>query len=94
MRKGLVYMDQNVTKKLGEILQGMDTGKINKKTIEQLLKTPEGQKLKEQLGGLDKDKLVEGFMKLDTNAIKKNLSKADLSSLAGMKAEDILKKLR
>lgn len=89
-------MNKDVNKKLGDILKGIDTRKISesKKTVENLLKTPEGQKLQKQLGGLDKDKLIESFMQMDTNEIKKKLNKADLSSLSGLNAEDILKKLR
>ncbi|GEM_PF-3562196 len=89
-------MNKDVSKKLGDILKGVDTRKISesKKTVENLLRTPEGQKLQKQLDGLDKDKLVESFMKMDTSEIKKKLNKADLSSLSGLSADDIMKKLR
>ncbi len=89
-------MKQDISKKLGDILKGVDAKKINesKKTVENLLKTPEGQKLQKQLSGLDKEKLVETFMQMDTSEIKKKLNQADLSGLSGLKAEDILKKLR
>ena len=89
-------MRKDINKKLENVLNGMDKNTINsgKRTVEQLLATPEGQKLAGQLGNVDKDKLIDTFMKMDPNEIKRKLQNADLSKLSNLKAEDILKKLR
>lgn len=86
----------DISKKLESILTGIDKSKINgsKKTITELLATPEGRKLVSQLGSIDKNKLYEAFMSMDAEEIKRKLQTADLSKLSGLKAEDILKKLR
>ena len=77
-------------------MNGLDKNQINsgKKTIEQLLKTPEGKKLAGSLAGVDKEKLLEKFMSMDSSEIKNKLQNADLSKLSKLNAEDILKKLR
>ena len=89
-------MANDVNKKLGDILKGIDQQKItkSKETIEKLLKTPEGKKLQQQLGTVDRDQLIKNFLQMDTQTIQKKLNQADLSALSGLSAEDILKKLR
>lgn len=89
-------MRRDVNKKMENILNGIDKNTINsgKKSIEQLLSTPEGKKLAERLGNIDKNKVIDQFMKMDPAEMKKKLQNADLSNLSGLKAEDIMKKLR
>ena len=86
----------DISKKLENVLKGIDKSKINsgKKNITELLSTPEGKKLLSQLGNIDKNKLLETFMSMDTEEMKKKLQTADLSKLSGLKADEILKKLR
>lgn len=89
-------MRRDVNKKMENILNGIDKNTINsgKRSIEQLLSTPEGKKLAEHLGNIDKNKVIDQFMKMDPAEMKKKLQNADLSKLSGLKAEDIMKKLR
>lgn len=89
-------MNKDISKKLEEVLKGVDASIINnsKKSVENLMKTSEGKKIQQQLSGLDKDKILETFMKMDTNEIKEKLNHADLSALSGLSAEEIMKKLR
>lgn len=89
-------MANDINQKLGEILKGLDSKKVDagKKTVENLLKTPEGKKLQQQLQGADTDQLLKNFMQMDTEEIKKMLNKADLSGLSGISIDDVLKKLR
>ena len=89
-------MRRDVNKKTENILNGIDKNTINsgKRSIEQLLSTPEGKKLAERLGNIDKNKVIDQFMKMDPAEMKKKLQNADLSKLSGLKAEDIMKKLR
>ena len=89
-------MNQNVNKKLNEVLGGIDKGKLNnaKKSVEQFINSIDGQKLKEQLKGVDKNKLLNNFMNMDSNELKKVLSKANLDKLSGNDIENILKKLK
>ncbi len=89
-------MKENINQKLQNILNGLNPNQINsgKKTVEQLLNTPEGKKLAGSLSGVNKDKILEKFMSMDAKEIKDKLNNADLSKLSNMTAEDILKKLR
>lgn len=89
-------MNEDVNKKLNDILGGLDKGKLNatKKSVEQFIKGSDGEKLKEQLKGLDKNKLINNFMKMDSNELKNVLSRANLDKLSGTDVENILKKLK
>lgn len=89
-------MKKDIDQKLKNILNSLDKNQINsgKQSIEQLLKTPEGKKLAGSLNGIDKNKLLEKFMNMDSSEIKNKLQNADLSKLSKLNAEDILKKLR
>ena len=89
-------MRRDVNKKMENILNGIDKNTINsgKRSIEKLLSTPEGKKLAERLGNIDKNKVIDQFMKMDPAEMKRKLQNADLSKLSGLKAEDIMKKLR
>lgn len=89
-------MRRDVNKKMENILNGIDKNTLNsgKRNIEQLLSSPEGKKLAKSLGNIDKNKVIDQFMKMDPAEMKKKLQSADLSKLSGLKAEDIMKKLR
>ncbi len=91
-----VNMRRDINKKLENVLNGMDKNTIDsgKRSVEQLLSTPEGRKLASQIQNVDKKKVIDAFMKMDSSEIKRKLRDADLSKLSNLKAEDILKKLR
>ncbi len=89
-------MDSNVNKKLNDVLSGLNKDKLSnaKRSIEEFLASREGEKIKEKLKGADKDKLIDNFMKMDTNELRKMLQKANLSNLSGIDMNNILKKLK
>lgn len=90
--KGMVYM-KDVNKKLREILDREGEEKINAgmRNIQQMLSTPEGKRLAEQIKNTDREKLADMFVNMDSGEMKKRLQKLDLSKI---NPEDILKKLR
>ncbi|MDY3929756.1 MAG: hypothetical protein SOZ34_10405 [Clostridia bacterium] len=92
----VVYMSQDVNKKLEDILSGIDKNKImqSKKNIEQMLNTPEGKKLLQNIESLDKGKLMNMFMRMDTKELKQKIKDADLSKMSGIKADDIINKFK
>ena len=87
-------MEKDIAKKLQNVLNGIDKNTINqsKKNIEQFLSTPEGQKLAAKLSSVDKSKILNSFMNMDSEEIKAKLQNADLSKLSN--ANEILKKMR
>lgn len=89
-------MSQDVNKKLEDILSGIDKNKImqSKKNIEQMLNTPEGKKLLQNIESLDKGKLMNMFMRMDTKELKQKIKDADLSKMSGIKADDIINKFK
>ena len=91
-----VNMRRDINKKLENVLNGVDKNTIDsgKRSVELLLSTPEGRKLASQIQNVDKKKVIDAFMKMDSSEIKRKLRDADLSKLSNLKAEDILKKLR
>ena len=86
-------MNQDINKKLADVLGGMDKTQINnaKRSMEQLLNSKEGKDLREKLMNMDKSKLLNKFMKMDTNQLKNILSKANLSDI---EINDIKNKLK
>ena len=46
------------------------------------------------IGNIDKSKLMNMFMKMDTNEIKRKLQNADLSKMSNINANDIINKLK
>lgn len=88
--------NNDVSKKLEELLSGLNpsTLKSGKQSIEQLLNSPQGKKLAEQLSGADKQKLLSTFMGMNNNDIRKKLQNVNLADLSGLSADEILKKLR
>ena len=93
-RKVVLFMEKDITKKLQNVLNGIDKNTINqsKKNIEQFLSTPEGHKLAAKLSSVDKSKVLDSFMSMDSEEIKHKLKNADLSKIS--QASEILKKMR
>ncbi len=89
-------MNNNVNKKLEGILSSVDKNKINetKKSLEEFAKTPEGKKIMQQLGGMDKNKLMNLFMSMDTRDLKAKLEKADLSKLSQADIKNLINKIK
>ena len=89
-------MNENVGKKLNDVLSGIDKNKLNgaKKSVEEFLKSSDGQKLREELNSVDKNKLINNFMNMDTNKLKEVLGKANLNNLSGTDVNNILKKFK
>ena len=89
-------MKNDIGKKIESILKDIDKSTINsgKKNIEQLLSSEEGKKLVAGLGNIDKTKLMNAFMSMNSSDIKSKLQNADLSKLSNINADEILKKLR
>ena len=87
-------MEKDIEKKPQNVLNGIDKNTINqsKKNIEQFLSTPEGQKLAAKLSSVDKSKILNSFMNMDSEEIKAKLQNADLSKLSN--ANEIFKKMR
>ena len=71
-------MEKDIAKKLQNVLNGIDKNTINqsKKNIEQFLSTPEGQKLAAKLSSVDKSKILNSFMNMDSEEIKAKLQNA------------------
>lgn len=88
--------NNDISKKLGDILSSIDKSKLQKGTqsITDLLSSSEGQKLKNKLSGVDKQKLFDAFAKMDTRTIKSAIESADVSKLGSMNADDIINKLK
>lgn len=86
----------NVNKKLESILSSVDKSKINetKRSLEDFAKTPEGKKVINQLGGIDKNKLMNLFMSMDTQDLKSKLEKADLSKLSQSDIKNVINKIK
>lgn len=89
-------MDLNMNDKLKKILSGMGSDKLKNSAdmVNEFLKTPEGQKLKNSMTEADKKAILEKFMKIDTKKASDSLKNADLSSLNGMSVDDIMRKLK
>ena len=83
------YMNNNIDKKLQDVLNGIDKSKIRQ--VEQFLNTPDGEKIKQKLNGTDKNKIINAFMNMDTNELKKKLSGADFSKINPKNIIDKLK---
>ncbi len=87
-------MDNNINKKLEDILGGIDKSKLNGRNMGAFLNSPEGQKLKNSLSAADKQKILNVFAGLDTNEVKRKLSGVDFGALSKMSASDIADKLK
>ena len=89
-------MKEDLTQKLRNILGTLDKDKLlkGKKEVENFLSTQEGKKLVANLKNEDKEKILEKFMKMDSENLKRKLSTDGLKNLSGLTAEDIFRKLR
>ena len=59
-----------------------------------MLNTPDGRKLAGELSGIDKSKLMNTFMSMNTQDMKNKLGNADLSKLSSKDIDRILKNLK
>lgn len=89
-------MNNNINKKLQDVLGAMDQNKLKNgaQSVNRFLNTKEGQKVKQQLSGVDKQKVLDIFSKMDANEIKQKLSKADLSKFGDISADEIINKFK
>lgn len=89
-------MNINAEKKLEDILSSFDKGKVSeaKSKLNDFLNTPEGKKIAYEISGIDKSKLMNKFMSINTSDIKKKIENADLSKLSQKDFENILNKLK
>lgn len=89
-------MDNNVNKKLENILAGLDKNKVAqaKRSLEGFMNTPEGRRLAQQISSADRSKLINSFMNMNTDDIKKKLNNVDLSKLSGSDIAGVINKLK
>lgn len=89
-------MGLEVDKKLKDVLSGISAEdlKKSKASIEQLLSTPQGKNLIDKLSNVDKNKILDTFMKMDTNQMKEKLKNVDLSKISQSDAMNIINKLK
>ena len=89
-------MNSDASKKLSEMLSGIDKGKLDlsKKSIESFLNSPEGKRLKNSITDAEKRQILSKFMSMDTKELKNKLNNSDTSKLNGLNLADILKKLK
>ena len=89
-------MNSDPQKKLENILSSLDRRKVSevKQKLSSMLNTPEGKKLAAELGGIDKNKLMNTFMSMNPGDIKNKLANADLSKLSPKDVDKILKNLK
>jgi len=81
----------DISQKLQSLLA---QSKISEESLQKLIGLSKGKNIVNSLSAQDKEKLANAFMSMSNEDIKNKLSKADFSSIAGMSADDILKKLR
>lgn len=88
-------MNSDVNKKLNDLLLGVDKTKLDaaKKSVERFINSNDGDKLKQQLKNVDKNKILNKFMNMDNNEMKSVLQKANLSNISPNDVSNILNKL-
>lgn len=82
-------MNNNINKKLEDILK-----KVNPQDLKKLASTPGIQNIIKNLSDSDRQKLISEFATLSSDDISRKLNSKNLSSLNGMSAEQIIKKLK
>lgn len=89
-------MNNDPQKKLENILSSLDRNKVSevKQKLSAMLNTPDGRKLAGELSGIDKNKLMNTFMSMNSQDIKKKLGNVDLSRLSSKDVDKILKNLK
>ncbi len=75
-----------MNKKMQDIIKSFDQNQLRE--INAFLNSAEGSRLKKQLNGGDKEKLMQEFSKLSTNDIKRAVS-----SMSGRDLKNIINKL-
>lgn len=83
-------MQENINEKLSKILAGMG----GEDKIKEFMSSPAGKGLKNSLSDSDKKKLLEKFMSMDSEDMKRKLKNADLSALSKLSSEDIARMLK
>ncbi len=85
----------NISKKLEEILSGVDMKKLEKgrENITSALNSQEGRNFARRISSIDKDKLFDAFSRMDANEIKRKIASADMSKLSSLKADEVINKL-
>ena len=88
-------MNSDVNKKLNDLLSGDDKTKLDaaKKSVEKFINSNDGDRIKQQLKNVDKNKLLNKFMNMDSNEMKAVLQKANLSNISPNDVSNILNKL-
>ncbi|MGE4282772.1 MAG: DUF3523 domain-containing protein [Clostridia bacterium] len=76
-------MFSNTNKKMKQILMNMDPAALEKglKAASEMMNTPEGKKLVEQLKNTDKQKLMEQFNSIDEQDLIKKIDNLDVNEL-------------
>lgn len=89
-------MNNSAEKKLEGILSSLDKNKISeaKSKLNGFMNTPEGRKIAREISGIDKNKLMDTFMSMNSSEVKNKLNNADLSKLSGKDIEKILNQLK
>ena len=82
-------MNNNINKKLEDVLK-----KVNPQDLKKLASTPGIQNIIKSLSDSDRQKLISEFSTLSSDDISRKLNSKNLSSLKGMSAEQIIKKLK
>lgn len=82
-------MNNNINKKLEDVLK-----KVNPQDLKKLASTPGIQNIIKSLSDSDRQKLISEFSTLSSEDISRKLNSKNLSSLKGMSAEQIIKKLK
>ena len=89
-------MDNNANKKLENILSSLDKNKVSqaKQSIQKFLSTPDGKNIAKQISNIDKNKLMNMFLGMNSDELKQKLQNADLSNLSQKDLNDIINKLK
>lgn len=89
-------MNEELNKKLNDLLSGIDREKLSgmKRSVGKMLEGKNGEMLKRRIGTMDKDKLLDEFMRLDSNELKRLIGKANVNELDGTEIEEVLKKMK
>lgn len=80
-------MSSDIEKKLLSLFGNGDSEKLKN-----IAKSPELQKLRSQISEEEKSKIVEEFLKMDTETLRQKLKNADLSKLKNMDINRFFKK--
>ena len=80
-------MSSDIEKKLNSLF-----GSGEGEKLKNIAKSPELQKLRSQISEEEKSKIVEEFLKMDTETLRQKLKNADLSRLKGIDFNKFFKK--